>query len=66
MNLCIQLRRSVLYVPSANQRALDKAKSLPADALVFDLEDAVDPAAKQSARGKHAPPRPADHTSIEN
>ncbi|MEJ7801477.1 MAG: aldolase/citrate lyase family protein, partial [Ilumatobacter sp.] len=43
-------RRSVLYMPAANERALEKAKSIPADALIFDLEDAVAPDAKQQAR----------------
>lgn len=43
-------RRSVLYMPGANERALEKAKTLPADALIFDLEDAVSPDAKESAR----------------
>lgn len=43
-------RRSVLYLPGANERALEKAKSLPADALILDLEDAVAPDAKQQAR----------------
>ncbi len=43
-------RRSVLYMPAANERALDKAKSIPADALIFDLEDAVAPDAKPDAR----------------
>jgi citrate lyase subunit beta/citryl-CoA lyase len=43
-------RRSVLYMPSSNERALDKAKTLPADAIIFDLEDAVAPDAKESAR----------------
>ena len=43
-------RRSVLYMPAANQRALDKAATLPADALIFDLEDAVAPDAKVEAR----------------
>ncbi|KJE21250.1 citrate lyase beta subunit [Frankia torreyi] len=43
-------RRSVLYMPGANERALEKAKGLPADALILDLEDAVAPAAKQDAR----------------
>lgn len=43
-------RRSVLYMPAANERALDKAKSIPADALIFDLEDAVSPDAKAEAR----------------
>src|SRR5262245_16761442 len=36
-------RRSVLYVPGSNERALEKARSLPADALIFDLEDSVAP-----------------------
>ncbi|MEJ8652266.1 CoA ester lyase [Streptomyces sp. MS1.AVA.3] len=43
-------RRSVLYMPGANERALEKAKSLPADALILDLEDAVAPEAKAEAR----------------
>lgn len=43
-------RRSVLYMPASNPRALEKAKNLPADALVFDLEDAVSPDAKDTAR----------------
>ena len=43
-------RRSVLYMPSSNERALEKAKSIPCDALIFDLEDAVAPDAKESAR----------------
>ncbi|MGB8275929.1 MAG: CoA ester lyase [Alphaproteobacteria bacterium] len=44
--------RSVLYVPGSNERALEKAKSLAADAFIFDLEDAVAPTAKSEARGK--------------
>ncbi|HET6500901.1 MAG TPA: CoA ester lyase [Amycolatopsis sp.] len=43
-------RRSVLYMPGANERALEKAKTLPADALILDLEDAVAPEAKEAAR----------------
>ena len=43
-------RRSVLYMPGANERALEKAKTLPADAIIFDLEDAVAPDAKDAAR----------------
>jgi len=43
-------RRSVLYMPSSNERALEKAKSIACDALIFDLEDAVAPDAKESAR----------------
>ena len=45
-------RRSVLYMPAANERALAKAKTLPADAIIFDLEDAVAPDAKLDARRK--------------
>ena len=47
----VRPRRSVLYMPGANTRALEKARTLPADALIFDLEDAVAPDAKESARG---------------
>jgi citrate lyase subunit beta/citryl-CoA lyase len=43
-------RRSVLYMPGANTRALEKARTLAADALIFDLEDAVAPDAKEAAR----------------
>ena len=43
-------RRSVLYMPGANERALEKAKGLAADALILDLEDAVAPDAKAEAR----------------
>jgi citrate lyase subunit beta/citryl-CoA lyase len=43
-------RRSVLYMPSSNERALEKAKTIACDALIFDLEDAVAPDAKESAR----------------
>ncbi|GHF58349.1 citrate lyase subunit beta/citryl-CoA lyase [Amycolatopsis bartoniae] len=45
-------RRSVLYMPGANERALEKAKTLPADALILDLEDAVAPDAKEAARDR--------------
>lgn len=45
-------RRSVLYMPGANARALEKSRSLPADALIFDLEDAVAPDAKLKARAQ--------------
>jgi citrate lyase subunit beta/citryl-CoA lyase len=50
MNAAVRLRRSVLFMPASNARALDKARTLPADALVFDLEDAVAPDAKPEAR----------------
>jgi citrate lyase subunit beta/citryl-CoA lyase len=43
-------RRSMLYMPGSNARALEKAKTLAADALIFDLEDAVAPDAKVQAR----------------
>lgn len=43
-------RRSVLYMPAANERALEKAKTIPCDAIIFDLEDAVAPDAKDAAR----------------
>ncbi len=46
----VRPRRSVLYVPGSNARALEKARSLPADALILDLEDAVAPSAKEAAR----------------
>jgi citrate lyase subunit beta / citryl-CoA lyase len=46
----LRLRRSVLYVPAANARAMAKSWSLGADAIVYDLEDAVAPAAKANAR----------------
>ncbi len=45
-------RRSVLYMPGSNARAIEKAKTLPADALILDLEDAVAPDAKDSARAQ--------------
>ena len=47
-------RRSVLYMPAANARALEKAKDIAADALIFDLEDAVAPDAKEVAREQAA------------
>jgi len=43
-------RRSMLYMPGSNARALDKARALPADSLILDLEDAVAPDAKELAR----------------
>ncbi len=44
--------RSVLYMPGSNARALEKAQSLPADCLIFDLEDAVSPDSKSLARSQ--------------
>lgn len=52
--MTIRPRRSVLYMPGANDRALEKARSLPADALILDLEDSVAPEAKSQARDKVA------------
>ncbi|HYF57189.1 MAG TPA: CoA ester lyase [Salinarimonas sp.] len=46
----IRPRRSVLYMPGSNARALEKARSLPCDALILDLEDAVAPDVKEGAR----------------
>ena len=45
-------RRSVLYMPGANERALEKARTIPADALILDLEDAVAPDSKPEARAR--------------
>ena len=42
--------RSVLYIPASKQRALDKARNLPVDAIIFDLEDAVADGEKENAR----------------
>lgn len=50
----IRPRRSVLYLPGSNARALEKARSLPVDALILDLEDAVAPEAKEAARAQLA------------
>jgi citrate lyase subunit beta/citryl-CoA lyase len=44
-------RRSLLYVPGSNPRAVEKARALTADGLIFDLEDAVAPEVKEGARG---------------
>ncbi|MEO3435399.1 CoA ester lyase [Inquilinus sp. CAU 1745] len=46
----VRPRRSILYMPGSNRRALEKGRSLPADGLILDLEDAVAPAAKEEAR----------------
>ncbi len=48
--MTIRPRRSVLYMPGSNARALEKARELPADGLILDLEDAVAPDAKAAAR----------------
>jgi citrate lyase subunit beta / citryl-CoA lyase len=43
-------RRSALYLPASNPKAIAKARTLPADVVILDLEDAVAPEAKQDAR----------------
>ncbi len=48
--MTLRPRRSVLYMPGSNTRALEKARTIAADALVFDLEDAVAPDQKAAAR----------------
>ena len=50
MQLRIRPRRSVLYTPGSNSRALEKARQLPADCLILDLEDSVHPDEKAVAR----------------
>ena len=50
MNQTPKLRRSVLYMPGSNARALEKARTLDADALILDLEDSVAPESKDIAR----------------
>lgn len=50
MSVRARPRRSVLYMPGSNARALEKGRSLPADGLILDLEDAVAPDAKATAR----------------
>ncbi|MGE0701876.1 MAG: CoA ester lyase [Hyphomicrobiaceae bacterium] len=48
--MTIRPRRSVLYMPGSNARAIEKARSLPVDAVILDLEDSVAPDAKETAR----------------
>jgi citrate lyase subunit beta/citryl-CoA lyase len=48
--MTIRPRRSFLYLPGSNARALDKAKTLPVDGVILDLEDSVAPEAKEAAR----------------
>ena len=50
MPATLRPRRSLLYMPGSNPRALEKARGLAADGLIFDLEDAVAPEAKDRAR----------------
>lgn len=51
-NVTARPRRSVLYMPGSNARAMEKAREIPADALILDLEDAVAPDAKEEARAQ--------------
>jgi citrate lyase subunit beta/citryl-CoA lyase len=48
--MAVRPRRSVLYMPASNARAIEKARTLAADGIVLDLEDAVAPDAKEAAR----------------
>jgi citrate lyase subunit beta/citryl-CoA lyase len=48
--MTVRPRRSVLYMPGSNARALEKARTLPCDGIIIDLEDAVAPDAKEAAR----------------
>ena len=48
--MTLRPRRSVLYMPGSNARAIEKARTLPVDAVILDLEDAVAPDAKEQAR----------------
>lgn len=50
MTNTVRPRRSALYMPGSNERALEKAKSLDVDAVIFDLEDSIAPEAKPRAR----------------
>jgi citrate lyase subunit beta/citryl-CoA lyase len=50
--MTLRPRRSVLYMPASNQKAIDKARILPCDAVILDLEDAVAPDAKDLARAQ--------------
>lgn len=54
MSLAARPRRSALYMPASNARAVEKARSLPADVVILDLEDAVLPDAKDTARADAA------------
>jgi citrate lyase subunit beta/citryl-CoA lyase len=52
--MTVRPRRSVLYMPGSNARAIEKARTLPADAVILDLEDSVAPEAKAAARAQVA------------
>src|ERR1043166_7875167 len=53
-NLMIRPRRSLLFMPGSNARALEKGRNLPVDGVILDLEDAVAPDAKAMARDQIA------------
>jgi citrate lyase subunit beta/citryl-CoA lyase len=48
--MSIRPRRSVLFMPGSNARAVEKAKTLPVDGVILDLEDSIAPEAKDTAR----------------
>jgi citrate lyase subunit beta/citryl-CoA lyase len=50
--MTVRPRRSVLYMPGSNARAIEKARTLPVDGIILDLEDAVAPSAKEAARNQ--------------
>ena len=50
--MTIRPRRSVLYMPGSNARAIEKARTLPVDAVILDLEDSVAPEGKAAARAR--------------
>src|SRR5436190_22551617 len=50
--MIVRPRRSVLYMPGSNARAIEKARSLPVDAIILDLEDSVAPDGKPGARAQ--------------
>src|ERR687887_671315 len=50
--MTVRPRRSVLYMPGSNRRAIEKARTLPADAIILDLEDSVAPETKEAARSQ--------------
>jgi citrate lyase subunit beta/citryl-CoA lyase len=52
--MTVRPRRSVLYMPGSNARAIEKARTLPCDGIIIDLEDAVAPDAKEAARAQVA------------
>ena len=59
-DMSIRPRRSVLYMPGANERALEKAKTLPADSLILDLEDSVAPEAQRPLHAGRQRARPRE------